>query len=265
MIATDLDGTLLNSEGVPSKENIAALQEAINQGVIVTISTGRMFSSSVHFARAIGITAPMICYNGGLIINPLNDEWLHHSPLDHSFALEVLSHLRENDLCVQTYIDDTLYIRDKDVALTHDYEQVYGIVGVPAGEGLYTPSTAPTKILVIEEDEERALNLEKRLKAQYGARAYIARSSSQFVEIMDLKTNKGAALQSLAASLGIPMEATLALGDGGNDVEMLRVAGIGVAVGNGSNAAKEAADTIGPGNDDHLVAWAVEKYVLNQN
>lgn len=265
MIATDLDGTLLNSEGIPSQENVIALKQAIDRGIIVTISTGRMFSSSAQFARMIGITAPMICYNGGLIINPINEEWLHHSPLDHDFALEVLSHLRKEDVCVQTYINDILHIRDKDIVLTHDYEQVYGIVGVPAGDDLYTPTTSPTKILVLEENAEKALNLELRLRSRFGDRAYIARSSAQFVEIMDLGTNKGVALQSLAASLNIPMSETLALGDGGNDVEMLRAAGLGIAVGNGSDAAKDAADIIGPGNDEHLLAWAVEKYVLTQN
>lgn len=263
LIATDLDGTLLNSDGKLPPENKRALQMAIDAGVAVTISTGRMFSSSLRFAEEIGINHPLICYNGALVKGIQGQKKvLRHTPLKMELALAMLAYLKKRDSYVQTYIDDVLYVRDQEEFLAKDYERVYGIRGAAIGDLIYTPEIAPTKLLSMASSHEDAELLSAELRNLYGDEIYITRSSVEFVEMMDISVNKGAAVKALADSLGIPSDEILTLGDSENDVEMLRYAGIGCAVQNACAVAKAAAREEIPSNDENGVAWAIQKFVL---
>lgn len=264
LMATDLDGTLLNSEGKLSFENTNALQMAIKAGVIVTISTGRMFSSTLRFADKIGIKNPLICYNGALVKDPQSQRVLQHTPLKIELALEMLAYLKKRNTYVQSYIDDVLYVHDKDEFFAKDYERVYGIRGAAIGDLIYEPQIAPTKLLSMGSSLEDAQILSKELHKLFGDMIYIARSSAEFVEMMDIRVNKGIALKMLADSLGITSDEVLTIGDGENDVEMLRYAGIGCAVTNACTAAKTAAREEVPSNDENGVAWAVQKFILSR-
>ena len=79
------------------------------------------------------------------------------------------------------------------------------------------------------------------------------------LEVMSRDTDKGVALKALASRLGIPREQVLAMGDSGNDCAMLRYAGVGAAMGNGSELAKKAADVIAPSNREDGVAWMLRR------
>lgn len=265
LVTTDLDGTLLNSEGKLSSENRTALQMAIEAGVIVTISTGRMFSSTLRFANEIGITNPLICYNGALIKEPLSQRVIRHTPLRMDLAREMLAYLKKRKAYVQSYIDDILYVHDKEEFLAKDYERVYGIRGAAIGDLIYEPHIEPTKLLSMASSLEDAHLLSNELRERFGDAIYIARSSAEFVEMMDISVNKGVALKALAESMGIAPDEILALGDGENDVEMLRYAGIGCAVNNACTAAKAAAREEVPSNDENGVAWAVQQFILSDH
>ena len=83
--------------------------------------------------------------------------------------------------------------------------------------------------------------------------------------MMDISVNNGVALKALAESMGIAPDEILALGDGENDVEMLRYAGIGCAVNNACTAANAAAREEVPSNDENGVAWAVQQFILSDH
>ena len=114
------------------------------------------------------------------------------------------------------------------------------------------------------DSEEKSLLVIDELKNNFGEEVYIARSNFEFIEIMDKSVNKGRGLAALASGMGIAMNEVLAIGDGENDAEMIEEAGIGIAVGNASQKAKDAAGWIAPSNNENGVAWAVEKFVLRK-
>ncbi|MDL2263257.1 Cof-type HAD-IIB family hydrolase [Synergistaceae bacterium OttesenSCG-928-I11] len=261
LIATDLDGTLLDGTGNIPPRNRDALVRAMARGVIVTIATGRMFHSANRFAAEIGVKVPLICYNGAMVRYP-DGRTLYHHRLDMSIARRALAIFRERRIYVQSYIEDVLYIRDAGDEEFVAYLKHFGIEGRAIGDDLYAPSVAPTKLLAMTDDIEASHALMREFQDLFGPDLYVTSSNANFVELMNPVVNKARSLTALAGDLGVPMENVMTLGDGENDVEMLRAAGTGVAMANGRQSAKDAADAVAPTGDECGVAWAVEKYAL---
>ena len=262
LIATDLDGTMLNSEGKMSnrtREVFAAVKE---KGVYFTLATGRMFSSASRFAAEIGVEIPLICYNGAMVRRP-SGELLSHTPLEMGLARRMLAYFKENNIYVQSYVNDELHVRDEDEEEFRMYIRHFGVVGYAVGDSVYTPEDAPTKLLAVKETEEEASALMLELRRLFGEEAYITRSNAEFVEMMSPSVGKGRALEELAASLGVSMGDVLAIGDGENDAGMIELAGYGLAMSNARERAKTMAKEIVPSNDEDGLAWALEKYVLS--
>jgi Cof subfamily protein (haloacid dehalogenase superfamily) len=261
LIATDLDGTLLDSTGKIPERNLGTLKKAIAGGIATTICTGRMFSSARRFAEQIGIRIPLICYNGAMLRRP-DGETIWHLPLDMEMARKLLTICLTRRVHVQSYVEDELYVRDADADVFQDYIKHFGVTGKIVGDDIFNPPTNPTKLLAMTEDAEDALGMMKELKESFGDALYVTRSNANFVEMMNPKANKANALRKLAEEIGVTMGDVLAIGDGENDVEMVASAGIGVAMGNGAERIKSAANHVAPTNDDDGVSWAIERFAL---
>ena len=260
LIASDLDGTLLNSSGILQERTEAAIRAAEGLGISFTISTGRMFCSAARFARQVGVKIPLICYNGAMI-RSLDGTTFSHEMLDMGVARRLLEIFRERDIYVQSYVDDVLYVKNWRDSEYQDYMKHYGIDGVAIGDALYDPQIPPTKLLATTEGVGESRHLIREIADIFGDSLYITSSNSEFVEMMNPNVNKAKALATLAGMLGIGMENVMALGDGENDVEMIRESGLGVAMSNGRQSAKGAANATAPANDDLGVAWAIERFV----
>ncbi|MDR3255459.1 MAG: Cof-type HAD-IIB family hydrolase [Synergistaceae bacterium] len=261
LIATDLDGTLLDSAGKISERNSKTIKEAISSGIGFTLCTGRMFRSALPFAVQLGVKLPIICYNGAMLKRP-DGETLWHKPLDLGLAKELLSIFRERGVYVQAYAGDVLYVRNSDVNAYKEYTKMFGVTGEVIGDELFNPQSAPTKLLGITARDEEAEELVPYISERFGDRIYVTRSNSNFVEMMDSSVNKAKGLAKLAEIMNVPMSEVMALGDGENDVDMTSVAGVGVAMSNGAEKIKKAASYVAPTNDENGVSWAIERFAL---
>ncbi|MDR3353537.1 MAG: Cof-type HAD-IIB family hydrolase [Synergistaceae bacterium] len=260
LIALDLDGTLLDSSLEISEDNKNAVRGAMELGVSVVINTGRMFRSSKAFVDQLSLTGPVICYNGAMICRP-DGEVTFHEPLDIEVARGLLSIFRDRGIYVQSYVDDILNVREND-GETVWYVKTFGADWRLVGDALYSPVTAPTKLLAITDGIEQSHVIRDEMSELFGDKLYVTISNSNFVEMMNPAANKGRRLAHVARDMGIGMESVMALGDGENDIEMVSCAGIGIAMGNGLEKIKSAACDIAPANDEDGVAWAIRKYVL---
>ncbi|MDT3704697.1 MAG: HAD-IIB family hydrolase, partial [Thermincola sp.] len=110
LLATDLDDTLLNDRIEISAANRAALQKAMDLGVLVTIATGRMFRSALPVAGELGIRTPIITYQGALIKDPVTKETLWERPVPLQLARRVLEEGRRADLHINVYVEDSLFV-----------------------------------------------------------------------------------------------------------------------------------------------------------
>jgi len=260
LIAVDLDDTLLDNSQKVSPRVKEAVRKAVAQGVAVTLSTGRMHRSALPYALELDLDIPLITYNGALIKCSLSGETLLHRPLDTQTAAEVLALFQERGWYIQAYIDDILYVKERD-AMALYYEGVSGVTAVPIGDKLFSLDAAPTKLLAMAEpnlmDEIRPV-----LKERFGERLYAAISKPLYLEMVHPSVNKGMALDFLAKRLGIGSEAVMAMGDSLNDLDMIQYAGWGVAMGNAREEVKKVARVVTGRNDADGVAEAIEKYVL---
>lgn len=245
LVASDLDGTLLppSLEFLPATvAGIATLREA---GVPFVISTGRMFKSARHMVARLGLTAgPIVCYQGALVADLASGEWQRHLPIAADMAAEVVVAMRELRRHVNVYIDDELYVEqdDKWARQYAEYAEV-GLNVVP--DLLAVVSRPPTKI-VISSDPDDVARLLPGLQERWHARLYVTRSLPHFIEVSDPKATKSSALAYLCERLGLARAHTVACGDGWNDIDMMRWAGLGVAVAEAADDVRAEADLVVP-------------------
>lgn len=260
LIAVDLDDTLLHSGNGVSARTVCAITECARRGITVTIATGRMFRSAQAIASTLNLDVPIIAYNGGMIRSSISGKTLLHRPIEEPLAREVLELFRNRGWYLQTYIDDVLYVAERNDR-AKGYENLAGVTAVPVGTDLYTQGGCPTKMLAIE-PPDTILQIRSELKERYGDRLFIAISKPHFLEIANPEVDKGRALAFLAAHLGIPRNEVMAIGDSENDLAMLRWAGLGVAMGTASAHIREEADAVTAGCDEDGAALAIERYAL---
>lgn len=265
LIAFDLDGTVLGHDQVASPRVRAAIRAAAAQGIAVTIATGRNVSTARKYAHELGVNAPVICSQGGELHDFKTDRTLFSLSMDDALACEVIDfgerHPHWHTILYhsgQTYIqrkifEDTFYAR-----LLSDAAPRL----VPSLREIVTGTHADKLIFAME--AEHTPGAIRALREFVGDRAIVVQSHAMFAEVNPLGAHKGAGLARLAARLGIPREAVMAIGDQENDVTMLLWAGLGVAMGQGPDLVKHSARWVAPSIDEDGAAVAIERFVLNQ-
>ena len=261
LIAFDLDGTLMGSDQIISPRVAQAIALTQAQGVTVTLATGRMFSATLPFAQQLNITAPLICYQGGWI-QARAGEILHRISLPPVQA-EAAIHLGQSrGWHTVLYADGKLFIHEMAYPETL-YHSLLGsdlTVGRPWADILAEHTV--DKVLYVA-DPPQIPQIAATLTAHFGSAADVVQSHKLFVEVVPRGVDKGRALAWLAQYLGIPQHAVLAAGDQGNDVSMVRWAGVGVAIGNAIAEVQQVADWVAPPVTEDGAAVTLEHFVLN--
>lgn len=262
LLALDLDGTLMDDDMViRSARARRAISAAQERGVVVTLATGRMFDSTLAFARDLGITAPLICYQGGLIRSPNSDAPLYRATMEPSLVREVLEWCAHRGRRIVLYAGDDVFLDERRYPESF-YRDLLGerLIWVDDLRAVLDQHE-PIKFLVFVEPQD-AGSVEAELRLRFEGRMELTRSHALIVEGNPLGVSKEDALRRLAAHLDIPQAQVMAVGDQDNDASMIAWAGVGVAMGNASHATKSAADWIAPSVAQDGAAVAIERFVL---
>lgn len=238
-----------------------ALDDARAAGIRVLICTGRMFRSARPFADEAGVVDPVVCYQGGMIVDPVTEEVLHHDPVPLELAREAIEATRAEGLTINIYLDEEIYV-DRRTAATEEYVAIQK-APIPVhevGDLLAWLDRAPTKLVSID-DADRLLAVEGGLRERFDGRLNVMRSLPRFLEFTTAGATKYHGLERLAALLGLERSRIVAFGDGENDFDLLRFAGYGVAVANAHPVLREQADFVCPSVDDEGVAQVVESFL----
>ena len=258
MVVTDIDGTIYTPEKGISPAVKACVQKLTNNGIYVAIATGRSFSSTKSIADELGIQCPLICYQGGLI-NSYEGEILDVKYLNEDIAREIVKELRSRNIHMNVYIDDVLFVEND-----NDYIKAYvgdkGIDYFKVDSFDELDFTKLNKILAIDHDTKLIENLIKELQTKY-PQIYVVKSTNIFCEIANKEATKGNAIKFLANKLGFTEKEVLAIGDQNNDIEMVKTAGVGVAMGNGTSEIKAIADYITEHVNQDGFVKAIDKFV----
>jgi len=262
LAAFDLDGTLMGADQSVAPRVQQAIAEAQRRDVVVTLATGRMFAATRAFAEDLGITAPLICYQGGWVQSVADDEPQHRIPLSKKITQNALALAQDRGWHTVLYADGHVYLWEK-LYNPSFYERLLGAditVGVPWMEVL--AEHVPDKVLFVAEPEAIP-EMAQILKRHFEDNAEIVQSHAKFVEVVPLGANKGAALAWLASHLEIPQAAVMAVGDQENDLAMVAWAGVGVAMGNATPQVQSAADWVAPPLSEDGAAMAIERFILH--
>lgn len=270
MIGFDLDGTLLNSNKEISDYTRDVMREAVKQGVIILPATGRPLTGIPKPVMALPGIRYAVTANGARVVDVQEDKVLHEALLPYEKGKELLEIFAKYDTYREVYYEGFGYVTADMVERIEEYMPIKPMIEymrttrrrVPDVEAMFhEKKMAVDKLQALFRDTEtRDLAMKEVKEKVQGAAVTSALGNN--IEANGEDAQKGIALLKLGEILGIKKDEIMAFGDGSNDMDMIRRVGFGVAMENGIDEIKEAADYITVTNDEHGVAKAIEKFVL---
>jgi Cof subfamily protein (haloacid dehalogenase superfamily) len=262
VIVTDIDGTLLNSQHKMTERTEKALKAAMAQGVKVVLATGKTRRSVDDIIKRLDLKTPGI-YVQGLVISHPDGSEEHLGTLDAGLMRRVLTFIEDRGFQAMAYSGKRILVRSNTIeatVLTEEYDE-------PKPEAMgplvnIVEDVPVNKLIFCGREAKHITALRWQLTHLIDGEARITQALPEAIELLPFGASKGTALKLLLKEMGLEPEEMLAIGDGENDIEMIQLAGIGVAVGNASPKLKAVADATVATNDDSGVAEAVEKFVL---
>ncbi|NLC94564.1 MAG: HAD family hydrolase [Bacilli bacterium] len=261
IIFIDLDGTALYDWETMTDKTVATIKKVTSLGHIVCIATGRPYRSSKVFYDKLELRTPIINYNGALIHHPYDEHFDEISrEINVNYILKVfdeIGHLIENAFC-EYYENIFIYKESEDIMpLVHpDGGKII------FGEFKNTLHLNPNGFILLTYPDTYP-DVEKYFMEKFAGILKFRNWGGEYQQIVEVytpETNKGNAMQFICDYYGIPMENTIAIGDGENDVEMLKQAGFGVAMENGHPSVKEVAKFITKANTEDGVAYFLKTF-----
>lgn len=261
LLAIDLDGTLLTP---PPHKQITprtrqALFRAVEAGITLVIATGQNLAVLQHICGDLPLQGPQIIENGAVIAD-MHGTIYHEMLFPEEYILSTLATLRSFGF-YRAY---------------HTLHRVYVDKGTPRARNWYRPPVPPAIevedlaslyplpcIKVVGIGAAETLHAKRRLLERlFEGQLYVTQSSFDLVEFLHPEVSKNNALKMIAADLGIAAEEIVAIGDNHNDIGMLRLAGLGVAMGNAHEEVKAAADYVTRSNAEDGVVVVIEEMIL---
>lgn len=264
LLAIDLDETLLNAASKISPRNKQAIRAAVERGVMITISTGRMYLTGLPYVKELELNTdwPMISYQGALIKTTENGTVLYYRPmtLETAVAVAAVAEERGEEICA--YIDERFYI-NRENRYSRYYRSRYDIVVEAVGrlDHFLEEEGCPPAKMTIFNWEGKFSGIKEDLQGSYPDQFTMLRPHPFFLEFSHREATKGQALRRLAGEFAIRREEIISFGDSHNDLDMIEYAGLGVAVANASPEVLEAADLVTAANTEDGVARVIEEYI----
>ena len=244
---TDLDGTLLTKEKKVSPVTMDALKKFTSAGNHFAINTGRALESAMAVQRENNLFFPgsfLVAYNGSQIYDCDNKRDVYRTGVPFEMIPDIFSLAKEYGVHCHTYTDENIITPYEDEELTY-YRRVIKTPYIVTDDICSALTDVPCKIIGIElHDRDKCDRFKAAVEEYAGDRLTLLYSNPYYLEIFNSEAGKGSAVVRLADHLGIPHENTIAAGDEENDISMIKAAGLGIGMINGTDEVKKAADII---------------------
>lgn len=268
LIALDIDGTLLNSDKEITTHVYESIQEAKKEGFKVVLSTGRPLQGVTPILEKLNLTDDgdyVICFNGAVVQEVKSKKVI--ADIDMSaddFNIIYNQVCKPNNTNIHINTPTHLITPQETPHKYTIHESNLNNISIEfKHEDNIDDSIKFCKVMIVDEPErleEIIPSIPKELYEQYT----IVRSAPFFLEFLNKEANKGTALKALCKNIDLPVEKTIAVGDEENDQHMIKLAGLGVAMGNARESIKEIADYVTDTNNNHGVAKTINKFLLNK-
>lgn len=264
LLVADFDDTTVSDDLVISDKVRCAINKYRERGGIFTFCTGRMIEGIIGYARDLGLNGDVIGYQGGEVADILTGKILFKHVIPYPVASDICKYLDSFSQYYQVYDSGCFYVKE-DNEYARAYEVFTGtkmrVAGINLNDFMNTQKISPVKIM-LRIDPEKTQQYLFELQHCFGDRVNVNTSKSHLIEIVDINVDKGKAVCALGKRLGIEKHETVCIGDALSDVPMIKFAGLGVCVSNGSEAAQKAAKLIVPSCREDGLAYLINNYCL---
>lgn len=266
ILFTDLDGTLLDDKKRISAKNSEAIEKMRSLGHKVVICTGRPLSSAVIQAKRLGLDVPgcyVIAFNGAQIYDFSENKVIFSESVPVDIARKVLALGEQEGIHVHTYNEVEVLSPEEDTQVKAYCDRILIPFKVVPDIKESLSFDVP-KLLAVELEKPEILNnFQEKVNAVGGDMIDTFFSSRDYLEVVRKGMSKGNAVRYLCEYLRIPIEDSIACGDGENDLPMIECAGFGVCMKNGEEQVKKISDYVTERtNNEDGVAEVIEKFIL---
>ena len=261
LIVLDLDGTLTNSKKEISSRNRETLIRIQEQGIRLVLASGRPTYGIVPLANKLRMNefgGFILSYNGGEIINWETQEMIYENVLPNDVVPVLYECARSHQLSILTY-DGAEIVTENSLDPYVQKEAFLNKMAIRETNDFLTDITLPVAKCLIVGDAGKLIPVESELCIRLQGKINVFRSEPYFLELVPQGIDKALSLSVLLENIGMTREEVIAIGDGYNDLSMIKFAGMGVAMGNAQEPVKKAADYITLTNDEDGVAEAIER------
>lgn len=262
LLVSDVDGTLVDKQKRLTRATIDAVARLRAAGIDFTLISARPMSGVRPLLAPLALDGDVAAFNGGIVFSR-DGTIVSQVTIDPHVARGVMAAVEGEPVDIWVFADDHWYASDgagphsASERVSSDQEPVV----VESFDDLLDRAD---KITFVSDDEAHLRDLYERIHAAFGDDATVAQSQTYYLDVTALAANKGDGIAALARALGVDLADTVAIGDQANDLPMLRRAGLGIAMGNASDAVKAAAHQVTRANDADGVAHAIDTIILNR-
>lgn len=271
-LVLDIDGTLLDDREQLSQRTRAAIAAARAAGVVVMLATGRSHDGARPWLKELALDTPCVVFNGAGVFDLGENRIIESFELPVQLVSDLLSLAETNQLLPVVARAELQYVRQPQAA---ELPMLRGFRNLEAVPGSALPREHVLRVTLYSGSHANSLALLTDVMQTVGARpvycthfplSELAHSRESLVQVVDVQPDcpgKGLALQLLARRYGIAKERVVAVGDAPNDLPMLELAGLGVAMGNARPEVKRVAKRVIGHNDSDALARLIEELFVH--
>lgn len=271
LIATDMDGTFLDDDKNIPEENLKALAECAACGIEIVPATGRTLGGVPETIKNLPGVRYAIVTNGAVVVDLKENKIIDSCRMEPELAVKIMEMAKASpdEIMYDVYMEGIGYTTAEFYGNIERFVSTAGLAAhvrrtrkiVLDNIAYITERNIPVdKINMFFRDQDARERMRRTLKEVPGI--LVSSSIPTNLEINAAGADKGSALLRLAAYLGLRREMTMGFGDGENDISMMAAAGIGVAMKNGEESVKAAADYVTITNNEAGVAAAIRRFAL---
>lgn len=267
LIATDLDGTLVTDDKNLTDRTIENVKKALKKNVKIMISSARAFYRIERYLNELDLRREnqyTICFNGAMIVENITGKVLYSKNLDKHEVNELISLGKQLNVPIMLYsksahraeaIPEVIQKNKNSKGMNLKIEN-FNKIDFDKGENYIYK-------IVFMDKPEKIIGVRKNIPKEIIEKYEVTSSVPEYIEFVKKGIKKSEAIKFIMDKCKIKQEEVIAIGDGENDIEMLRFAGLGVAMGNADDYVKENADYITSSNHDDGVGKVIERFILN--
>lgn len=265
LLVLDVDGTILNSERKITQRTVMTLRKVQSIGIKVALASGRPTYGLLPLAKAIDLGTYggyIISYNGAQVISAQDGEILFARSIDPQMVPYLEKKAAKTGMTMAYYDGDEVVSTDITNPHVVDEAQMNGMKLRQVDQISMVVEDWPSEVMLFSDHEEELDSLENHMQRHLNGVMDAIHSNPYMLEVVGYQVGKSYAMSALMQLLGIGMEEVIAIGDGTADVNMIQMAGTGIAMANAVESVRRCADYITLSNDEDGAAVAIEKAIM---